>query len=108
LVAIVGVGVNVAAVPPNVPHATCLGGSVDRGTLLVAFIHQLETLRAQPPELLHQEWERRLWRRNQRVHLLDLSTEQDVVILGANFDGSLRVRTADGAERVTMTGELLA
>lgn len=108
LLAIVGVGVNVSAAPPNVPHATCLGESVDRGALLVAFINHLEALRARPPELLHLEWETRLWRRNQRVHLLDFNAEQEVVIVGANFDGSLRVRTADGAERVTLTGELLA
>jgi hypothetical protein len=41
------------------------------------------------------------------LRLLDLGTEEEVVVLGVELDGSLRVRLADGTERHTTTGELI-
>src|SRR5919199_789004 len=90
LVAVVGVGVNVntrAADLASIPGpATSLcvecGHPVDRGELLGELVRGVE------------RW-------------LDLGDEQDVVVLGAHADGSLRVRMADGAERTTTTGELI-
>jgi hypothetical protein len=49
-----------------------------------------------------------LWRRGQRLRLLDLGRDEHVTVLGAALDGALRVRLADGTERSTTTGELLA
>ena len=108
LVAIVGIGVNVSTAPREVPHATFLGNSVDRGELLISFLRNIDRVSQYSPEALHREWQSRLWRRNQRVHLVDRDIDEDVIVVGANQDGSLRVRTSDGTERVSMTGELLA
>src|SRR5579864_5032992 len=107
LIAIVGVGVNVSAAPP-IPGATCLGPKVDRGDLLLAFVDELDALRARPAGELHRLWASRLWRHRQRVHLLELDRDEEVVILGVDCDGSLRVQTSDGTQRTTSTGELLA
>jgi hypothetical protein len=60
-----------------------------------------------PWPALHRVWEGRLWGRGQRLRLLDLGQTEDVVVLGTEADGSLRVRLADGSERTTTTGELL-
>jgi hypothetical protein len=38
---------------------------------------------------------------------VDLGREEEVIVLGADLDGSLRVRLADGTERTTTTGELI-
>ena len=48
-----------------------------------------------------------VWGRGQRIRMLDLGRDEEVVVLGAEPDGSLRVRLADGSERVTTTGELI-
>jgi len=109
---IVGVGLNVSAPPARVPGATCLQAAVDspidRGELLLTFVSQVETLFSRPDQLVHHEWQSRLWRRGQRLRLRDGGVEEDVVVLGANRDGSLHVRASDGSERTTATGELLA
>ena len=112
LVAIVGVGVNVNAEPEEVPGATSLsraaGALVDRGALLSTFLRSLDELRTLPVEELHRRWEARLWRRGQTLRLLDTDRQaEEVVVLGAASDGSLRVRGSDGVERRTSTGELL-
>ena len=52
-------------------------------------------------------WQARLWGRGQRLRLVDLGREDEVVVLGAEPDGSLRVRLPDGTERRTTTGELI-
>ncbi|HEY2594527.1 MAG TPA: biotin--[acetyl-CoA-carboxylase] ligase [Chloroflexota bacterium] len=112
---IVGVGMNVSEAPTDVPGATCLqaarsAGStpLDRGDLLLTFVSQLNLLLAEPNEVVSANWDARLWRRGQRLHLLDGDRDEEVVVLGAQPDGSLRVRSADGRERITTTGELLA
>jgi BirA family biotin operon repressor/biotin-[acetyl-CoA-carboxylase] ligase len=115
LVAIVGVGVNVntpAAELGSIPGpATSLsvecGHAVDRGALLRELVRRVEHWLERPAAEVHAAWDSRLWARGQRLQLLDLGDEQDVVVLGANADGSLRVRMANGAERTTTTGELI-
>ena len=113
LVAIVGVGVNVNSSPADlVPFgATSLraasGGAVDRGHLLRALVRRLDNWLALPVEQLHAAWQSLLWGRGQRLRLVDIGGEEEVVVLGADPDGSLRVRLPDGTERTTTTGELI-
>ena len=115
LVAIVGVGVNVRTAPADLAPvggaATSLrvasGQDVDRGRLLHAFVRRMDAWLARPPEDRHAAWQARLWGRGQRLRLLDLGRDEEVVVLGADPDGSLRVRLPDGTERRTTTGELI-
>ena len=106
LQAIVGVGVNVTA-SPDLPGVTHLG-EVDRGELLLRLVARLDYWLCQPDDCLVAAWQACLWRRGQRLRLLDLGRDEHVTVLGADADGSLRVRLADGTERRTVTGELLA
>jgi BirA family transcriptional regulator, biotin operon repressor / biotin---[acetyl-CoA-carboxylase] ligase len=115
LVAIVGVGLNVrtdasqlAQVGGNATslRAAC-GHDVDRGEVLHAFLRGIDRWLERPVSELYAVWESRLWGRGQRLRLLDLGREEEVVILGANPDGSLRVRSVDGTVRRTTTGELI-
>jgi BirA family transcriptional regulator, biotin operon repressor / biotin---[acetyl-CoA-carboxylase] ligase len=114
LQAVVGVGLNVSAAPleAEAPTATCLQAAsetaIDRGDLLLTFVSHLDVLLGQSDQVVYELWASRLWRRGQRLRLLDGGEEHDVVVLGAERDGSLRIRDADGRERTTMTGELLA
>jgi BirA family biotin operon repressor/biotin-[acetyl-CoA-carboxylase] ligase len=115
LVAVVGVGVNVnsplASLEAVGAHATSLriasGQPVDRGRLLRTFLRRIDVWYARPWPELHAAWQARLWGRGQRLRLLDLGREEEVVGRGAELDGSLRVRLADGTERHTTTGELI-
>jgi BirA family biotin operon repressor/biotin-[acetyl-CoA-carboxylase] ligase len=114
LQAIVGVGVNVSSEARDfagLPMATSLkiasGRHVDRGQLLRTMLERIDSWIARPLDELHSTWESRLWGRGQRLRLLDLGHEEDVLVLGVERDGSLRVRFADGRERLTTTGELL-
>jgi BirA family transcriptional regulator, biotin operon repressor / biotin---[acetyl-CoA-carboxylase] ligase len=115
LVAIVGVGVNVntpaadlVAIPgPATSLAAACGREVDRAQLLLKLVDRVEFWMERPWLELHTAWESRLWGRGQRLCLLDSGREEAVVVLGANADGSLRVRTENGIERTTTTGELI-
>jgi BirA family biotin operon repressor/biotin-[acetyl-CoA-carboxylase] ligase len=114
LIAIVGAGVNVNSDAPELalaPMATSLrlagGHCVDRGELLDALIARIDTWLERSREELFAAWHGLLWGRGQRVRLLDLGTEQEVVVLGAAADGSLLVRLPDGNQRRTTTGELI-
>lgn len=111
LQAIVGVGVNVSA-SPELPDATHLtrasDASIDRADLLLSFLERLDYWLGQPDDCLHATWQASLWRCGQRLRLVDLGRQEQVTVLGAAADGSLRVRLADGTERCTTTGELLA
>jgi BirA family biotin operon repressor/biotin-[acetyl-CoA-carboxylase] ligase len=115
LQAIVGVGVNVRTGPEDLARvgrpATSLreasGQNVDRARLLLAFLQTLDRWLDRPSVELYAAWEARLWGRGQRLRLHDLGLEEDVVVLGADPDGSLRVRLSDGTERRTTTGELI-
>jgi len=106
LQAIVGVGVNVSA-SPDLLGVTHLG-EIDRGNLLLRFVSRLDHWLARPDDCLRSAWQASLWRRGQRLRLLDLGREEDVTVIGASVDGTLQVRLADGTERYTTTGELLA
>jgi len=115
LVAVVGIGVNVNSTSSELQRigapATSLriaaGQPVDRGELLLTLLRRLDTWYARPWPALHAAWQARLWRRGQRLRLIDLGREEDVVVLGAELDGSLRIRLPDGTERHTTTGELI-
>jgi BirA family biotin operon repressor/biotin-[acetyl-CoA-carboxylase] ligase len=128
LVAVVGVGVNVnssetslaqvaraAASPgarstsPPIPTSLRIaaGHPVDRGQLLLRVVRRIDEWYGRPWPDLHAAWQARLWRRGQRLRLLDLGRAEEVVVLGAELDGSLRVRLPDGTERYTTTGELI-
>ncbi|MGI9147715.1 MAG: biotin--[acetyl-CoA-carboxylase] ligase [Chloroflexota bacterium] len=115
LVAIVGVGLNVstdlAELAMTGGAATSLrlasGRDVQRGALLHAFVDRIDDWLAQPAAVCHAAWQVRLWGRGQRLRLADLGREEEVVVLDAEPDGSLRVRLADGTVRRTMTGELI-
>ncbi|TME38131.1 MAG: biotin--[acetyl-CoA-carboxylase] ligase [Chloroflexi bacterium] len=115
LLAIVGVGVNIntppadlAALPsPATSLAIACGQDVDRGELLKALIRRMNHWLEQPVPELFKSWQSRLWGRGQRLRLLDLGEEHEVIVLGAAPDGSLRIRLPDGAERTTTTGELI-
>ena len=115
LLVIVGVGVNVntpiadlATIPGRATSlsAAC-GHCVDRGQLLLRLVQRVDHWLDRPAANLYAAWESRLWGRGQHLRLLDLGEQQDVVVLGANADGSLRIRVPNGAERTTTTGELI-
>jgi hypothetical protein len=102
----------VSASPPDVAHATYLqsavGAPLDRADLFVTYVSQLDALLEVPEQAVFEQWESRLWRRGQPLRLLDRDDEEEVVIVGANHDGWLRIVGVDGRERLTTTGELLA
>ena len=111
-VAIVGVGVNVSASSEiDTLGATSLSHHarqpIARADLFEAFVRQLDAWRRRPTGALRTAWQARLWGRGQRLRLADLGHEEDVTVLGVTSDGSLRVRLANGSERVTSTGELI-
>lgn len=117
---VVGAGTNVrasatAALPADAP-ATSLeaatGRQVDRGDLLLALLSGVDRWAERDDARLQAAWQARLWGRGQRLRLLESDArgeprEQEVVVLGAHADGSLRVRLPDGVERTTLTGELI-
>ncbi len=118
LAVIVGAGTNVstsrAALDAVAPRATSLaaeaGEPVDRGALLRALLERLDAWLSRSQGELLAAWQRRLWGRGQPVRLRGLDggvEEQEVVVLGAEADGALRVRLAGGAERVTAVAELI-
>ncbi len=114
-VLIVGVGVNVHSSEPDLADiaspATSVwlasGTHLDRGTLLLELLKNVDRWLERPEAELQEVWQSRLWRRGQRVRLVDVELDEEVVILGADFDGALRVRRADGREVSTTTGELI-
>ena len=115
LLVIVGIGVNVntpGAVLADIPGgatslAAACGHRVDRGPLLLELVQRVDDWLDRAPAELHAAWDSRLWGRGQRLRLVDGGEQQHVVVLGANPDGSLRVRMPGGAERTTTTGELI-
>src|SRR5690348_16049402 len=81
LQAIVGVGVNVSAPPTGIDGAISLSCGtrtpVDRGHLLLSMLKSVDRLRARPFDELHDLWQSRLWRRGQRLRLVDLGREEE-------------------------------
>ena len=115
LIAIVGVGLNVnnsridlADLPSATSLKAATGRHADRGELLKAFVRQVDFWSAMPLEDVRHAWAARLWGRGQRLRLLDLGREEDVIVLDVERDGALLVRMNDGSVRRTTTGELLA
>jgi len=115
LLAIVGVGVNVRTEPselaalggPATSLEVAAGADVHRPALLGAYLERMDSWLERSPTELQDAWQARFWGRGQRLRMVDLGREHDVVVLGAEPDGSLRVRLANGAERRTTTGELI-
>jgi BirA family biotin operon repressor/biotin-[acetyl-CoA-carboxylase] ligase len=115
LVAIVGVGVNVnssaadlreiSGSPTSLSIAN--GRSIDRGQLLMALVRETDRWLQRPTDEMFLVWQARLWGRGQLLRLSDLGSEEEVIVLGAEADGALRVRLSSGAERTTTTGELI-
>jgi biotin-(acetyl-CoA carboxylase) ligase len=114
---IVGIGVNVATTSRELAQVAALGTAtslgvaarraIDRGQVLAAIVERMDVWLRRSPEELTAAWQARLWGRGQRLRLLDLGEHSEVVVLGAEADGALRVRLADGSERRTTTGEIL-
>jgi BirA family transcriptional regulator, biotin operon repressor / biotin---[acetyl-CoA-carboxylase] ligase len=110
LQAIVGIGLNVTASPENVDATTLAryaDGPVDRGDVLLRIVDRLEYWLSEPDERLHEAWQGHLWRRGQRLTLLDLGQEEEVVVVRVDADGTLEVQRADGSRHRTTSGELL-
>lgn len=111
LMAIVGVGLNVTE-SPDLASATTLArnsdAQIDRGDVLLRVVERLEHWLTRPDAVLHSTWSVHLWRRGQRLQMLDADGEEEVVIVDVQPDGSLEVQRADGSRVLTTTGELLA
>jgi BirA family transcriptional regulator, biotin operon repressor / biotin---[acetyl-CoA-carboxylase] ligase len=108
--AVVGIGLNVTA-SPEVLGATRLAqhadGPLDRGDVLLRLVDRLDYWLSQPDDVRYETWHNLLWRRGQRLRLLDVGQDEEVIVLGARPDGSLEVERADGSKHVTTTGELI-
>lgn len=115
---IVGVGVNVnvgADDLRDLPNATSLaleaGHPVHRGELLVLMLECFDAwLKRSPGDLqdgLWRAWNGRLWGRDQLVRVQDGETTLTGTVLGGDPNGTLVIRTTDGATRRIVAGELL-
>ena len=119
LTVIVGAGTNVRLPTETLvafPTSTSLelesGLAPDRGNLLAALVDRLAELSLLPAGELFDRWRARLWGRGQRLRLraldgADLDRVREVVVLGVDADGALRVRLDDGSEARTTTAELI-
>lgn len=115
---IVGVGVNVnvaAADLADLPNAGSLmlaaGRPVHRGELLVMMLERFESWLKRPTRELQdglwRAWNGCLWGRDQIVRLQDGAVQLTATVLGGEPDGTLLVRTEDGAIRRVVAGEIL-
>ena len=112
---IVGLGTNVATTAaelagigqPATSLSLAAGRPVERGRLLLALVARLDAWLERSEEALRRRWEERLWGRGQRLRLAETDGEREVVVLGVEPDGALRVRLADGRIIRTVTGELI-
>jgi BirA family biotin operon repressor/biotin-[acetyl-CoA-carboxylase] ligase len=103
-VAILGIGINISASPPDLPSATSLahaaGRPIDRAVVLDALLAHLEARLALPDaasgDALYAAWRSRLVTLGQPVHVVSAGDAYDAVAEDVNRDGSLRVRRADG------------
>lgn len=104
-------GDDAATIAPGAAGATAADGSerrsISRGQLLRALVGRLDDWLGRSEAHLRTAWQARLWGQGQRLRLLDQDGEASVVVLGAEPDGALRVRLADGSIRRTLTGELI-
>jgi BirA family biotin operon repressor/biotin-[acetyl-CoA-carboxylase] ligase len=117
-VVVIGVGTNVNLEPEelaDLPNATALsleaGHPVHRGELLVLMLERFESWLARDPRQfadgIWRAWNGRLWGRDQQVRIADGSEVMTATVLGGEPDGTLLVRSSDGATRRIVTGELL-
>jgi BirA family biotin operon repressor/biotin-[acetyl-CoA-carboxylase] ligase len=115
---IVGMGTNVnvaAADLRDLPNAGSLmleaGHPVHRGELLVLTLERFESWLKRPArevqDGLWRAWNGRLWGRDQMVTVEDAATRLRATVLGGEPDGTLLVRSEDGATRRIVAGELL-
>lgn len=116
---VVGVGINVRTTPAGLaglPTATSLhiagATGVSRGGVLHGFVRHLDAWLDRPARELFNAWNSYLWGRGQRLRVRDLAgedppIERDVVFLGAEPDGAIRLRLADGREVRTVSAELI-
>jgi len=113
--AIVGIGTNVTTPgaelagigQPVTSLSLAAQRPVGRGALLLALVARLDAWLDRPEEALRRCWQERLWGRGQRLRLAEADGEREVVVLGVEADGALRVRLADGRVIRTVTGELI-
>lgn len=117
LIAIVGIGVNVRTSQADLDalgvRASSLASagasqSVTRADLFRVLVARLDHWSSQPWPAVRTAWSARLWGRGQRVALNETDGPREVVVLGVDDDGALRVRLGDGSEYRTLTGELIA
>jgi BirA family biotin operon repressor/biotin-[acetyl-CoA-carboxylase] ligase len=117
-VVVIGVGTNVNLEPEelaDLPNATALsleaGHPVHRGELLVLMLERFESWLARDPRQfadgIWRAWNGRLWGRDQQVRIADGAEVMTATVLGGEPDGTLLVRTLDGATRRIVAGELL-
>lgn len=116
---VVGVGINVRTTPAGLaglPTATSLhiagATRVSRGGVLHGFVRHLDAWLDRPARELFNTWNSYLWGRGQRLRVRDLAgedpaIERDVVFLGAEQDGAIRLRLADGREVRTVSAEII-
>lgn len=115
---ITGVGINGYIAPehaalidqPWIDLAEITKNSLDRNYLAVLTIyHLLQTSREYMRggfASFHAEWEQRHVFQNQVVRVLGDRHEWEGVAIGANAQGALRLRLADGSERAVHAGEV--
>jgi BirA family biotin operon repressor/biotin-[acetyl-CoA-carboxylase] ligase len=115
---VVGIGVNAnleVEELADLPNATSLaieaGHDVHRGELLALMLERFESWLGrdarQRDEGLWQAWNGRLWGHDQVVRVQDGREQISGVILGGDRDGTLMIRTTDGAVRRIVAGEIL-
>jgi BirA family biotin operon repressor/biotin-[acetyl-CoA-carboxylase] ligase len=115
---IVGMGTNVnvrADDLSDLPNAGSLaleaGHAVHRGELLVLILERFESWLKRPvremQDGLWRAWNGRLWGRDQMVSVQEGTDRMRATVLGGEPDGSLLVRTEDGATRRVVAGEIL-
>ncbi len=119
LAVVVGAGTNVRGSRVDLdavsPTATSLeaecGSAPDRGDLLLALLDRLDAWERSDHSWLFETWHARLWGKGQTIRLRGLDgvhvETHEVIVLGAQPDGSLRVRLPDGSEALTTTAELI-
>jgi BirA family biotin operon repressor/biotin-[acetyl-CoA-carboxylase] ligase len=118
LLAVIGVGVNVAfgdgeesAIGvPAVDLRSILGHLPDRnevGARLVNALHACcETFSTEGFDAFRDDWDRHNAHAGQRVHVTDGDDGCEGQVLGVTADGSLRLRLAEGIQRVFHAGDV--
>jgi BirA family biotin operon repressor/biotin-[acetyl-CoA-carboxylase] ligase len=108
-----GIGINVRQVDPNLPTATYvdahLAQPVRREDLLVEVLARLEDWRergVQDPSVVRDAWAARLSTLGRGVVVQAPQEQFSGMAIGITDEGALRVRRADGSERVVQAGDV--